>query len=118
MLAALAFVPEGKVMEGFELISGYFDEKYEDFLISFEKEWVGTKVRRNNVKPGRYPIQLWNMYGIDIRTNNSVEGWHRSFNELMTKHIPSIWRFLNVIQVKQGKNENLLEKFQAGKPKL
>lgn len=114
MLAALAFVPEHKVMDGFELISAKFDAKYEDFLTSFEKEWIGTKDRRKQVKPGRYPIKLWNVFGADIRTNNSVEGWHRSFNELMVRNNPSIWRFLNVVQIEQGKNENLIEKFQSG----
>lgn len=103
MLAALAFVPVHKVFEAFDLISAKFDEKYEDLLNSFDNEWVGTRDRRGKITPGRFQIQLWNQYGKDIRTNNSVEGWNRSFNELMVKHNPSIWRFLNVLQVEQGK---------------
>lgn len=114
MLAALAFVPPDRVVDAFDLVHNLFHEKYSDFLDSFEQEWIGTQDRREKRKPAKFAIDLWNMFQKDIRTNNSVEGWHRSFSELMARTNPTFWRFMNTLQIEQGKNENMIAKYLSG----
>lgn len=114
MLAALAFVPQDCVVDAFDLVHDLFPDKHSDLLDSFELEWIGTENRRGQRKSEKFEINLWNMFEKDIRTNNSVEGWHRSFSELMARNNPTFWRFLNTLQIEQGKNENMIAKFLSG----
>ena len=42
------------------------------------------------------------------KTNNSVEGWHRGFEEKMANH-PNIWTFIECIKKQQKMTEVVLE---------
>ena len=49
----------------------------------FEDTFIGRPTRRNGRRAPQFPISLWNVHdrveeGLP-RTNNTVEGWHRSF---------------------------------------
>ena len=33
-----------------------------------------------------FSIDMWCVHGLDRRTNNDCEGWHRTFNKLIGKH--------------------------------
>jgi hypothetical protein len=60
--------------------------------------YVVIKKRRSP----RFPIQLWNCYNLvqyDIpKTDNSVEGWHNSFNSTLNALHPSIWMFTEALK--------------------
>ena len=87
MISALAFLPHGDVIDGFEELSDTTRELYndtiDDLLQYFEDTYI-CRFRRNAPRlPPLFPIELWDMFHRTDselpRTNNSVEGWHRSF---------------------------------------
>lgn len=45
-LIALAFVPLGDIITGYELIVEQFDDDADDLLDYFEKTWIGERKRR------------------------------------------------------------------------
>ena len=106
MLTALAFLPPQDVVRGFVAvcieIRRNFGNVAGELLAYFEDTYVG-RFRLN--APRNNPIlsiELWNMFHrIDAeltRTNNSVEGWHRSFQGHLSSCHPSFWKFLRVLK--------------------
>ena len=74
----------------------------------FQDTYIG-RYRRN--APSRAPlfaINLWNIFNRTDdelpRRNNSVEGWHRSFQDHVSACHPVFWKFLSVLQ----KEENMI----------
>jgi hypothetical protein len=122
-LAALAYVPEAEVMTSFEnlLDSQYYteNERFLQPLIDyFEDTWIGRMDRRNKRRQPLFPISLWNCHeaaksGLP-RTNNSVEGWHRGFNQLLGSSHPTIWKFIDDLKKEQSLNEMKIEQYIAG----
>ena len=59
------------------------DELLPDFLSYFEATWIGVVQRGRRRRP-LFSVSLWNVHGRveqDLpRTNNSIEGWHHSFD--------------------------------------
>lgn len=123
-LAALAFVPEAEVANAFEeLISKQIiPDVAEGLLDYFEDVWIGRPDRQNSRRAPKFGIDMWNMYSnveLDLpRTNNSVEGWHTSFNSLLSCSHPTIWKFLNTLKSEQSRNEMVYEKMIAGEEAL
>lgn len=89
-LMALTFVPIHHVIDAYEEIiqSQFFIESVDVFnesITYFEHTWIGERcqIRYNRKKP-LFNILLWNCYedviNDSMRSNNSVEGWHNSFN--------------------------------------
>jgi hypothetical protein len=122
-LLALAFVPESDVVSSFESLieSQYFyqNEIYLQPIVDyFEDNWIGRLDRRNRRRQPPYPPSLWNCFTAVIndlpKTNNSVEGWHRGFNELLGAHHPSIWKFIDGLKKEQSLNELKIEQYVAG----
>ena len=71
-------------------------------VLSFIYLYAG-RFRRNAVRrPPVFPINLWNMFhrtDAELpRTNNSIEGWHRSFNAQVSSYHPTFWKFLDNIK--------------------
>ena len=87
MLCALAFIPPPEITNGFDTVCGLirnnFRDEADDVLDYFEDTYVG-RFRHNAPRRNPYfSIEFWNMFNRTDqelpRTNNSVEGWHRSF---------------------------------------
>jgi hypothetical protein len=74
-------------------------------LAYFEDTDIGRIVRNNQRKNPLFPIKIWNcceMIEDNLpKTNNSVEGWRRSFAELIAVIHPKIWKFLNCLRTEQ-----------------
>ena len=53
-----------------------------------------------------YAIEVWNMFHRTDdelpRTNNSVEGWHRSFQCSLSACHPTFWKFLDLLKKEKG----------------
>ena len=109
MIAALAFVPPDEVKAYFEQYCDYarnFHNNDCDPIIDyFEDTYIG-RFRRN--APRRAPLfaqALWNMFhrtfNETARTNNSIEGWHRSFQDTVGASHPSFWKFMEKLIQKQ-----------------
>lgn len=118
MLPALAFVPLEDVESSFEkLISSIdFPEVSQCVVDYFEDCWIGRPMKGQRRKP-KFPINIWNCNNSvksDLpRTNNAVEGWHRSFNSSIGIH-PSLWKFIDLIKLEQSKNELILNQIYGG----
>ena len=65
-----------------------------------------------------FPPAMWNVYDRaitdDLRTNNSLEGWHRRFNMIIAKHHPNIFEFLDRLKSEQAHTDTCFEQFIAG----
>ena len=102
MIAALAFVPPDEVEAYFEQYCDYARNLYNDdcdpIIDYFEDTYIG-RFRRN--APRRAPLfaqALWNMFhrifNEIARTNNSIEGYHTSFQDTVGASHPSFWKFM------------------------
>ena len=112
MLLALAFLPAGDVIERLEeqvdTINLLYHDVADDFLQYFENTYIGRYRRNASRHPSLFAINLWSLFNRTDNelpcTNNSVEGWHRSFQ----RHVPAchlvFWKLFFVLQ----KEENMI----------
>ncbi|XP_059159252.1 mitogen-activated protein kinase kinase kinase 2-like [Physella acuta] len=86
MLPALAFVPTEHISNAFDKLSEIFPQEAMPIADYFEDYYIGGPQRRGRRKP-MFPFDMWNMLTRAEdhmpKTNNSVEGWHRSFQSNM-----------------------------------
>ena len=65
-----------------------------------------------------FPPEMWNVYDRakedDLRTNNSLEGWHRRFNMIIAKHHPNVYEFIDRLKSEQARTDTCIEQFIAG----
>ena len=118
-----------------------FDQDADALLDYFEKFWIGEKktrgvyeslrsiIHRNFISgtrrtTPRYAIEIWNVYDRVIRdlprSNNSIEGWHRAFNNRVSIKHPSVTKLAQCILREQSKFELDIERIRVGqepKPK-
>ena len=96
MISALAFCPENKVTAAFDTLSEIIlDEAIPNPIMDyFEDTYIGKPHRICRRSP-IFNIDIWNMYSRvldDIpKSNNSVEGWHHSFQSNLTCDHPNIF---------------------------
>ena len=106
MISALAFLPPEDVIDGFEELSDVIRELYndtvDDLLQYFEDTYIGRFRINAPRRPPLFPIDLWDMFHRTDnelpRPNNSVEGWHRSFQVHLSSCHPVFWRFMSILQ--------------------
>lgn len=123
-LAALAFVPPADVIRCFEELKEFQFFRENEFLLRplldyFEDTWIGRPTGANNIRRNPlFSIQLWNCFQATLeglpKTNNSVEGWHRSFASLLQAHHPSLWKFIDGLKKEQSLNELKIEQYLSG----
>ena len=72
----------------------------------------------------QFSVQTWNVYDRVIqnlpRSNNSVEGWHRAFNNRVSINHPTVTKLAKCILREQTKFEMDIERIRVGqepKPK-
>jgi hypothetical protein len=116
MFAALAFVPVRSVRRYAIALLGYaYGAELQQFARYFEETWLGEAV---GAAAARFPVPLWNCwYSINNklpRTNNCAEGFHRAFFQLLGAHHPSVWKFLDVLQLLEGRMETEYMQYEAG----
>lgn len=83
-IARLALLPAQDIRLAFTWLRIAFVEmraKFEAFLNYFEIFWLNT------VTP-----EVFSVYGLENRTNNYIESYHRKLNRVMGPH-PTIWQF-------------------------
>ena len=61
---------------------------------------------------------MWNMYHEIVspllKTNNAVEGWHRSFKTQCGACHPNIWKFIDCIKTEHSHDEVQIEQLLSG----
>uniref|UniRef100_H2XZ20 MULE transposase domain-containing protein n=1 Tax=Ciona intestinalis TaxID=7719 RepID=H2XZ20_CIOIN len=120
MLSALAFVPTDQIVTSFEALcdSNILPPSAQPVIDYVEDNWIGRPDRRAVRRDPRYAHALWNCYedtGENLpKTNNSCEGWHRSFSSLVSSNHPTLWKFIDKLKDEQGRNEAVIEQYVAG----
>ena len=93
MLAALAFVPEPDVIIAFEAVSEDLPLNGQAVIDYFEDTYIGRLRSGGHCRVPLFNLGLWNMYNQTLddlpRTNNAVEGWHRSFQANVGAYHPN-----------------------------
>ena len=121
MLQALAFVPPNSVIKKFEelrdTLTDEDNDRLEQWLNYFLRTWVGP-MRRNVRRQPMYSVAWWNVHQRVLddraRTNKSIEGWHRAFDQRVGCTHPSLRRLADKLCKEQASFELLIEQFQAG----
>lgn len=118
MISSLAFVHPNDIIESFEQLSEDFPVEAQPVLDYFEDTWIGRPNRRQQRRPPRFAYDLWNCYNAALnglpKTNNSCEGWHRAFSELIGASHPTVWKFISSLKDEQALNEGKIEQYVAG----
>ena len=117
MLPALAFVPVEEVVDAFEILMDFLPLEISPVAEYFENTYVGRRQRRGRREP-IFNIHIWNMYQRTAdelpRTNNSVEGWHRSLQANFGSSHPTIWKFIGCLQREQALQQLHVTQILAG----
>lgn len=109
MLMALAFVPVNPMIDAFEkIIKSSFYKDNSDILNKLIDYFKSTRIgKRSHIGfECKKPLfDIWNCYQAVIevlkRSNNSVEGWHHSFNNKV-RVIHAIFScFISIIKAEQ-----------------
>lgn len=91
----------------------------EDLIDYFKNTWIGKPRRSGTVRMNpKFSLNIWNCYKATLndllKTNNSVEGCCRNFSSLLGAHQPSIWIFIERLQLQQTLNEFKIAQYTAG----
>jgi hypothetical protein len=117
MVAALAFVPPNDVIAAFEELCEQILPDSQAFVDYFEDTYIGRPQRRGRRAP-MFRNEVWNMFDRAEhelpRTNNYVEGWHRSFQSNVGSHHPNFWSFVDFIKREQALQQVYLTQALAG----
>ena len=111
--AALTFVPVGRLDEAWvdmqavapvgPMLTGFSDY--------FVETWLDDVA-------SRFPRTMWNhhqnMTQGSIRTNNSLESWHRHLKGFVSSAHPNIFKLIRDLQAEQGRIETELRRLRQG----
>ena len=106
MLCVLTFLPPDDVVQGSEDLTDPIRINYQgevdNLLEYFEDTYIGSHRRNAPRRTAMFLVVPWNMFhrtdGEIPRTNNSVEGWHRSFQAHVSSCHPILWKLLQILQ--------------------
>ncbi|XP_003369381.1 reverse transcriptase family protein [Trichinella spiralis] len=106
MLLATAFLPPHDVPVAVELLGRDATGSIAALFNYFRVEWM---------LPDRLP--MWNVYNVNIRTNNDLEGWHFKMNRLAGKRHLGFYELLQLLIDEQGSTETLFQQVTTIKNK-
>jgi hypothetical protein len=102
-LMALGFLPRDQVRPTFERLKVAASPSLAGLFNYFQQQWF------INVS-----LDMWNVFDVDIRTNNSCEGWHIRFNSMVNKHHPNLWFLLRFMLEEQTSTDMTRNQIAAG----
>lgn len=117
MLVALAFVPPEDVAEAFDELCENCPAPLQPLYDYWEDTYVGRRRRIRRAIP-TFNIVMWNvrdrvLQGLP-RTNNSVEGWHRAFQQTVDCQHPTVLKLVEHFRREQDLTEQRVERFLSG----
>lgn len=118
---ALAFVPVQDVVGAYqELVSSLTEEMVQTltpFIGYFESTWIGIEINGRRRNP-LFPLNMWNVHSRTVRdlprTTNSLEGWHRAFEQRVNITHPTLARLVGKIKKEQARWELQIEQMKSG----
>ena len=109
-IVALAFAPANAIRGIYEEIKTAYagtiaeNERLQQYLDDyFEHTWMNSDEK----------IASWSVYQQDQRPNNSCEGWHHRFKELLAKK-RKIWAYITTLQNEQQATDLVLNQLSHG----
>ena len=89
---AMRFLPQNYIVQTFTAIKTYAGQypahhAVHEFLAYVEDQWIQSAM---------FGPAAWCQHGLSVRTNNSTEGYHKSFNEIVGGR-PPLYRFLEAL---------------------
>ena len=102
-LMDLAFARRALLRPTFQALQAGADARLAPLFAYYQNEWMQHEISR-----------MWCMKGVDIRTNNHLEGWNKRFSTAIAKHHASIWEFLLIVQKEQANTEVQIQQMAAG----
>ncbi|KRY24744.1 hypothetical protein T03_18113, partial [Trichinella britovi] len=103
MLLATAFLPVPHVNTGVSLLEAGTTGTLAALFQYFRQEWMTDE---------RLP--LWNVYNVNIRTNNHLEGWHNQLNRKACKSHNGFYELLELLIAEQGVMHTLSQQVLSG----
>ncbi|XP_003382123.1 hypothetical protein Tsp_08977, partial [Trichinella spiralis] len=104
MLLATAFLPLHDVAAAVDLFGRDATGSIAALFNYFRMEWMPYD---------RLP--LWNVYNVNIRTNNDLEDWHFKMNRLAGKRHIGFYELLQLLIDEQGSTETLIQQIKNKK---
>ena len=116
MLFALSFVAPEDVHASFEELADNAPEVLTQLFQYWKDTYIGRQ-RRNHRTQARFPIAIWYVKdriedGLP-RMKNSVEGWHRSFQQTVDCHHPTVYNLVASMR-EQESTEQRIQRYLAG----
>ncbi|CAF4210512.1 unnamed protein product [Rotaria magnacalcarata] len=111
-LMALAFLPLDKVESSFYNLRGIVNSRVKELLhqlfLYHDDYWMN-----------KVPLEMWNVHGIQHRTNNSCEGFHNRLNRRMEQARANIWSFIRCIVNEETRYQHSYNQINTGaQPRL
>jgi len=117
MMLALSFVPSNDVVVSFEEFVEAGPDEITSLVDYWEDTYIGRRRRNRRANP-RFAVDLWNVHDrINDnlpRTNNSVEAWHRAFQQTVDCNHPSVFKLINHFRLEQDHVEIEIERHLSG----
>ncbi|CAF4145951.1 unnamed protein product, partial [Adineta steineri] len=106
-LMALPFLPVDEVETSFYTLRTTADQevkkKLRDIFLYFDNYWLNT-----------VPVEMWNVYGCNNRTNNICEGYHSRLNRRIERAHGNIWSFIKCIINEESRFQHLYVQIITG----
>ena len=121
MLLALAFVPEAEVTtvwEEFLTMPNRLLPADHPFIEYFLNTFIGKLNRNKTRKRPLFPVTICRdrLLNGDPRTTNSVEGWHRAFNQTVAEYHPRVYKLFDKLRDEQHHHELVVQQLAVGNP--
>lgn len=117
MILALSFVPVADVPMAFEDLVDDCPPQLKPVIDYWEDNYIGRQRRGRRANP-KFSIQIWNMRSRVAshlpRTNNSVEAWHRAFQQTCNHVHPTVYKLCEQFLTEQDHTELIIERFKSG----
>ena len=120
MLAAVAFIPTTDAIRAFESLSENLplDAPAQAIIDYFEDTYTGRLRPGGQRRDSLFPITVWNMYEQTLQglppTNNTVEGWHCSFQANVGGCHLNFWKFIDILKREQNLAQVHIAQAHAG----
>ncbi|CAF1465829.1 unnamed protein product [Adineta ricciae] len=105
-LMTLPFIPLDHTQYIFDKIVDAAPRVMKPLIDYFENYWI-RKMRWS----------LWNVCGVEHRTNNHVEGWNHRFNRLVSKFHPNVWHLFQCFRTEEVSVRQAILKLSMGEKK-